>query len=329
MIDLIVQVLRCPRITTPTQLVVALVIARRCGDDRGCCFAKQATLATDSRLHQKTVAKTIAELEGMGLIRKVKGRVLEDGRRTTDHLYLTLDAVVLPPTGPDDDGSPALPPGSPPLPGKESTTPSPGSPRLHKKRPDEETNEGEDARDSRELAEQDSEGVDLDSAVAVIWAGVGDNGRRRSAKAKVKKALSAALGRRPRGVDAEDHLKRILQGVRAYLAHPDTRKEGGRFEHGAHRTLENDVWESFLDDQPARAAAGERQAADPDLGSVDAPGPKLMRYWMETHGQGLPWHAERGPRPGMPGCRVSDEIQREFGVEPYAAPGDDDASAFL
>ena len=65
MIDLIVSAIRCPQITTSTQLVLALAIARRCGDEGGRCFAMQSTLASDTRLHPKTVARTLAEFEAM------------------------------------------------------------------------------------------------------------------------------------------------------------------------------------------------------------------------------------------------------------------------
>lgn len=330
MIDLIVHVFRSPQIKTTTHLALMLAIARRCGDENGVCFAKQSTLAADTRLHPKTVAKAIGELEAMDppLIERVKQGVDDSGRRLTDHLYICLQAVVLPATGPDRKGSPRLQPGSPVLP-SHGVADSEATPHTTPhKRPLEETNEETDAPEGRELSEDESQAVDLDAAVAVIWAGVGERGRKRSAKAKVKKALSAALARRPKGVSVEDHLKRVLAGVRAYLSDPDTRKEGGKFEHGAHRTLENDVWESYLDDGAARVAHGERQPADPDLGTVDAPGPKLQRYWLETERQGLPWHAERGPRPGLPGCRVDADLQREFGHVPYAE-ADDDASAFL
>lgn len=42
-----------------------------------------------------------------------------------------------------------------------------------------------------------------------------------------------------------------------------------------------------------------------------------QRKWMEEHVEGqFAWAPQRGPKPGEPGCRVSAEIQREFGVEP-------------
>ena len=53
MIDLVVQAFRSPKVQTATHLVVVLAIARRCGDMNGVCFAKQTTLAEDTRLHPK------------------------------------------------------------------------------------------------------------------------------------------------------------------------------------------------------------------------------------------------------------------------------------
>ncbi len=224
MIDLLVQTFRSPRIESTTHLVVMLAIARRCGDEKGVCFAKQATLAADTRLHQKTVGKVISELEAMDppMIRRVKGGVDDSGRRSTDHLYICLEAVTLPRTGPDADGSPARGPGSPALPRQvagDSLTGESGTPH---KETLEETPEEADAREERELSDAKADGIDVDSAVEVIWTGVGDNGRRRSSKSKVKKALAAALARRPRTEPAEERLRRILMGVRAYLSHPDT-----------------------------------------------------------------------------------------------------------
>lgn len=324
MIDLIVQVFREPRIQTHSHLALMLAIARRCGDATGVCFAKHATLGADARMHPKSITRSLSELEELGLIRKVKPAPGEDGRRQTDRIYLTLGAVTLPPTG-EDDGNAALPPGNGALPGGSQTVTAPGSGKLPQKSPLEESHEGQDARDAREPASID--GVDVSQAVGLIWAVVGDNGRKRSSRPKVKKALVAALKRRPRDVSADDHLKAILQGIRAYLADPDTRKENGRFEHGAHRTIEGDVWQTYL-------AGGESSqaeaAADPELGTALEPGPKLQRFWAELAQQGMPWDPARGPRPGMPGCRISAEIQREYGFTPWAPepPADDDSAAF-
>ena len=108
MIDLIVQVFRCPSIEDSTVLTVALAIARRCGDENGVCFAKQATLAADTRMSTKSVQRALAAMEAADppLIRRVKGDSLSGGRRTTDRIYLTLPAVSLPATGRDTLSAP-------------------------------------------------------------------------------------------------------------------------------------------------------------------------------------------------------------------------------
>jgi hypothetical protein len=58
-----------------------------------------------------------------------------------------------------------------------------------------------------------------------------------------------------------------------------------------------------------------------DANGADAllrPSEIRQRLWMQDY-QARPrdWREhERGPKPGEPGCRVTPEVQREFGVEP-------------
>ena len=342
---------------------VALAIARR-SRETGSTWAKQKTIADDTGLSPKTVQRAMAEMEEMDppRLKRVERR-RADGSRSSDMLWLTLPAVVLKAEAvsandirraraEQNEGADTLSGISSDEadlgPDQQQVTQSPCSSQqvdsqsggsgqavrgVRSESPSssessEESLEEADAREARELSEAKADGIDVDSAVEVIWRGVGDNGRRRSSKSKVRKALAAALSRRRRGVEpADERMRRIMMGMRAYLAHPDTRKEGGRFEHGAHRTLQDDVWESFLDDGGARLARGDGSAPDPQLGSAEEPGPALQRYWMENEKQGLPWHSDRGPRPGMPGCRVDPALQREFGYEPWAPPSDDDDAA--
>jgi uncharacterized protein YdaU (DUF1376 family) len=48
-----------------------------------------------------------------------------------------------------------------------------------------------------------------------------------------------------------------------------------------------------------------------------APEEWMQRRWMGEYREHPEWwRPERGPSPGEPGCRVSPEIQREFGVDP-------------
>lgn len=328
MIDLIVQCFRSPNLRTGTHLLVALALARRCGDENGVCYAKQATLAADTRLHQKTIAKVLAEFEGEGIIERVKYPAAADGTRRPDDIYLTLPEVVLPRTGSgrrgveDSQGS-ASGHGVLGAETMESSVPKPGSTGLPNKRPlkkpIEETN-------ARKRAKPDFEGIDVDQAVMVIWAGVGEWGKKRSSRPKIKTALEAALRRRAKDISAEDHLKRILMGLRAYLTSNEATKEKGRFEKGTHSILEGDVWEAWLDDNGTRAAAGSAPV-DPDLGTMEEPGPRRQAMWMDLYRQGMTWDPDRGPRPGERGCRVDPDLQVKFGVTPWGWLTGPDASS--
>lgn len=319
MIDLMVQCFHSPSLKSGTHLLVALALARRCGDENGVCFAKQATLAADTRLHQKTIAKVLMEFEGEGLIERVKYAPKADGTRVPDDIYLTLPAITLQATGPrrkgvEDSQAKDASHGVVGAETMESSVPKPGSPRLPKKRPLKKPIEETNARDAREASD---EGIDIDQAVVVIWAAVGDHGRKRSTKGKIKTALEAALKRRPKGVGAEPHLKRILNGLRAYLQSEEATKEKGQFEKGTHRLLEGDVWETWLDDDSARAAKGVATPVNPELGTMEAPGPKRQAMWMDLDRQGMTWDPDRGPRPGERGCRVDPDLQIQFGYKPF------------
>ncbi|MEG1028579.1 MAG: helix-turn-helix domain-containing protein [Brevundimonas sp.] len=334
MIDLIVQAFRSEQIKTSTHLVVMLAIARRCGDENGVCFAKQATLAKDTRLHEKSVARTLAELEGASppLIKRVKQPVQTDGRRIPDHIQICLKSVMLPEIGAAETGNAARKPGNAGLPTTPHTTPHPPRTGLHKKKPSEETLEEREARETRELSQMKEQGVDVNMAVEMIWRAVGERGRKRSTKPKVKNALVASLRRKRKDESLEERMKRILLGIRGYLASDDATKQDGAFEHGAHRTIEGDAWESYVDD----GAATMRTIVPQLEGQASGPSEEVQRYWMENDRQGLPWHADRGPRPGMPGCQVSPDILAEFGYGAAAVAAqraieqaaDDDAAAF-
>lgn len=321
MIDLIVQCFRSPALTSGTHLLVALALARRCGDENGVCFAKQATLAADTRLHQKTIAKVLAEFEAVGIIERVKHPARTDGTRLPDDIYLTLPEVVMPRTGPRRNGVEDSPPNAPShgvvdSETMESSTPKPGSPGLPNKRPLKKPMKDTNARAPRARGAS-LDGIEIDQAVAVIWAGAGEQGRKRSSQKKIKTALTAALKRRPKGVGAEDHLRRILMGLRSYLGSHEATKEKGQFEKGTHRILEGDVWETWLDDDAARAGKGVSAPVDPALGTMEEPGPKRQQMWMDLFRQGMTWDPDRGPRPGERGCRVDPALQVAAGVIPF------------
>lgn len=306
---------------SPTCLLVALAIARK-SYERGYCWASQAVLADDTGLNVRTVRRAIADLEEIGWVDKLENR-RDDGARRTDHIWLTLPSVTLEAEVADADSLSEQA-------GRVSArkrAPRPGPPdtraaNYKDEGESEDESEGEgNAREPRDLAETDV--VDFKMATQGIWMVVGDNGRKRSTKGKVEAALRAAVSRRPDGQSAIDRLELILRGVRAYLSDADTRKEGGKFEHGAHRTLEGDRWETFLAEggaQPAPTTVAQASPADPNVGTLEQPGPALQRLWAERAYQGLGWDSSQGPRPGMPGCRISPEIQEKFGFIPYSSP---------
>lgn len=313
---------------SPTCLLVALAIARK-SHERGYCWASQAVIAEDTGLNVRTVRRAISDLEGLGWVDRMENR-RDDGARRTDHIWLTLPSVTLDAEVADPDSLSDQAGGMSVR--KRARRPGPpdtGAGIYKDEGESEGESEGEgNARETRELAEP--EDVDFKMATQGIWMVVGDNGRKRSTKGKVEAALRAAVGRRPDGQSAVDRLELILRGVRAYLADADTRKEGGRFEHGAHRTLEGDRWETFLAEggaQPAPATVALAAPVDPNVGTLEHPGPVLQRLWTERAYQGLGWDSSQGPRPGMPGCRVSPEIQAEFGFTPYEAPALPDPDA--
>lgn len=317
--------------TSPNVKYVTLAVARH-SLHSGSCFASQKTLSSDTGVSKQTVARVIAELESAGWVRRIV-RSREDGGKSTDRLWLTLPEVVLaaevvPPrpqrffpgavSESDHDVDPPTTVVGHPAP------PRGGAPLTESGQEGEVEGEGKKASSPGEAGPAPA--VDFKAAVDLIWQRASKMGRQRSSKADIEKALRAAVGR-------GNAIDRVLKGLGAYFASADATKDDGAFQRGAHVVLTNDRWASFLDDEQARADAGETvtpaaAAVQADLGTTDAPSPKRQRLWMELWKQGMPWDPERGPQPGRLGCRVADDLQREFGAEPYKAGDDDDDAAF-
>lgn len=321
------------KFSTSNVKFVALAIARA-SLMNGACWASQATLSEVTGLSTKTVHRCVQEMVQCGWMRLVERR-RADGGRSTNKMWLTLPAVTL-----NQDTLPAKPQRF--LPGEHADevdsegvpldtvalqvppsglTPSDSESGAYLKG----DSKGKEGRDSGRAKEDGTQGPDLDSAVGLIWQRASEQGRRRSSRADIRKALDAALKR-------GHPIERILKGLGAYFASPDATKDDGAYQRGAHVMLANDRWESFLDDAQARQ---ERQDASPAAqearevtGTLEEPSEAMQRMWMELYGQGMPWNPERGPAPGRLGCRVAPALQREFGVEPYGAPPADDAGAF-
>lgn len=81
------------------------------------------------------------------------------------------------------------------------------------------------------------------------------------------------------------------------------------------------AWKAETRDPVPYIVAAVERAVQARAGSgVVNPSEPRQRAWMEEFARSPnSWRAgDRGPRPGEPGCRVSPEIQREFGIEPAA-----------
>lgn len=315
MIDLIVK---CFNLEFPsaTCKLVAIAVARRCGGDLGECFASQATLAADTQVHAKTVGRCLAELEELGWISRTKFRATNDGKRRTDRIFLTLPAVTLPATGQKDNLSDPGSPASPDKVAEDSLDGSGGLPKETTKRPDEESSTA--GLSSGESDQADSGDVDLGVATDLIWARVGDKGRERSSRADVRRALASAIGRRSKGETPEQRLQSILRGIDGYLRSDEATRDGGAYERGAHRTIEKDRWEGF--------ASTSEERAELQSGTFEEPSPALQRMWMDLYKESGRWPAERGPRPGQPGCRVDEDLLEEFGVTLPSVVDEDDGA---
>lgn len=323
MIDLIVQVFES-EISTSTELAVALAIARRCGGSGGQCFASQATIAANARVHPKTVARVLNEFEERGWIVRRRHRVSKTGVRRTDTIFLTLPPVTIKTPVPgaeshfDDQDTESQPP-RPGLPGQgvsRGVGPRPGLHKESMKNPDEDSSTAGLASGDRE--DEDSDDVDLAVATDLIWQRVGDKGRERSSRADVRRALAAAIGRRGKDETPADRLQAIMRGIDGYLRSDEATRDGGAFERGAHRTIEKDRWEGF-------AAPADKPSP---VGSHEAPSEQLQRMWMDLYTESGRWPSERGPRPGQPGCRVDARILADYLKPAAPAALDDDEGAF-
>lgn len=99
-------------------------------------------------------------------------------------------------------------------------------------------------------------------------------GRRKSARPDVAKALDAAV---KRGGDPA----LILGACRAFYALPASTKEGGRFANGAAVLLNNDRWRDFL------------PSTDPPLAVSEAESARRLQHFRDTR----EWKASWGERP--------------------------------
>lgn len=312
MIDLIVQVINCPKIDSSTELTLALMIARRCGTMDGRCYASQKTLAADARMHVRTVGRALDELEAKNLIKRVKHAPDQvTGKRLNDDIYLTLPEVTLPATtGPSDSVSKAK---------RLSVKGQAAQSRI--KRDPKDTNKDSSvglASDAGEIID----GINVSTVVDEIWFMASKKGRERSSKKELASAVRSAIKNRPAGSDAQLFWDRVCLGLRGYFASDDAKKQGGALQPAVHRLLTQERWQPFADEVAPLDPAGslpeiDQKVAD-EFGTIEKPGPARQLLWITGFVQRGEWSPERGPRPGHPGCRLDDALLRQHGFEPAA-----------
>lgn len=90
-------------------------------------------------------------------------------------------------------------------------------------------------------------------------------------------------------------------------------------QHPAERILKvaTAAWEAGTLDPVSYITAALTRIDGEETDPMRNPEDWRQRRWMAEFVEGqFQWNPERGPEPGKPGCRISPEIQREFGVEP-------------
>lgn len=309
---------------SPAAMLVALYIARS-SRANGSCWAKQSTIGDAIGVSKNTVGRCIDELVERGLLTRINRR-RKDGSRTSDLLWLTLPEIVLESTTVDlnahkrqaneDAGFEYTVDSQEPTsaPCKDPPCDQP-DPTVGSLKGVNEIVKGNQEKRAREILISDE---DLEKAVEAIRARASEKGRDRSPRSDLRKALKAAIAR-------GHSIETVMRGLGGYFATDDATKDDGAFQRGAHVMLAND---RFLDFLPSASDAPADVRAREEVGTSEAPTRRLQELWMSLFTQGMPWNPDRGPQPGRLGCRIDDDLQRKFGVEPFGAALDSDASAF-
>lgn len=90
----------------PTKKVILLVLADRASDDNWSTFAGQQTIAREAEVTTRTVQRTLAEFEAMGLLERTERR-RPDGYRSSDLITLNRDWDGPLPLDEGSDGEPS------------------------------------------------------------------------------------------------------------------------------------------------------------------------------------------------------------------------------
>lgn len=155
---------------------------------------------------------------------------------------------------------------------------------------------------TKETRDQNPETRIQTKAIATaIWDEAPLASRRRSSKAGVEAALTAATKR-------GKNLAAIRRALGSYFADPQIAREDHRYAKGVHRMIADDRWEEW-------AQAEGVEHIDTEFEK------RRFRTWMQDWiAKPYQWREQdRGPPPNHPGCRIPPEIIAEFQFEQQRA----------
>lgn len=293
-----------------SSLLVLLGLADM-SSDGGQCWPSQPYLAGKVRLSTRATHDALKVLEAVGLIERT-GRFDAKGRRLSDLISLRLSQTTIFADGPDVD------------PGDQKTKVAVSTPRDQPQ-----MLQGDPAQVAGEPTnEEPSSGKEnrnppspLTAGVERLWSESVDLMRKRSTRNELRDALETAI---KRGASIDQ----ISAALGRYLVDPEISREGFKYAKGIHRFVQQDRWRNWApaeDDDfvaPNLPTADRMASLREDIGTVEAPGPRRQRNWMEdwTLNPGR-WQDDWGPLPGEPGCRVDPETLRAYGVAPPSTHG--------
>lgn len=315
---------------------------------RGFCWASVPTLSAATGFSDRATRRHIAELEEAGLIER-KERRRPDGGRTSNVIWLKLPELTLPAMEPpkrqdkvgdflmaedltdgfsDGDGAAGPGPkrGKPPAPegdgppASESGEESQGTSGESSGRVLSDSDESDASGDESETSSSDSkeskgkaERAEANRVMEAVWEASSMYARKRGTREKTAEAaLKAIKGGKVTGDE-------LIAAWQAYTRSPDGSKSDGMYQKGPDRWIRNGLYEGWLEEIRAAAApaAGEGSTGARDMGTNEEPTEFAQKIWMLSYTKRGTWRERQGPEPGEEGCRVTPEIQREYGVIPW------------
>lgn len=334
MIDLIVKVFNTDFPDYKCKLM-ALAIARRCGNEDGLCWASQERLAKDCNMERKTAMKYVGKLEEIGAIRRVK-RKPNGSRYRSDLITLTLQAMTLPATGTtvpvveelddqmlldfmlgdiDVDNSEDFRVQEPDpvrdadsgesvagtrYPVRDADTKNP------LKKPDKETPEAEPS-----WPVDDDGRFSLSLACDYLYWLASPVSQERSSPEKLKDALEAMWQELPSGYDHAIWFANLVKGTKAYMRSESATNEGGRYCYGIHKLFgQKKFWDHWVP-EGAKLDRGNQDPLDKWRVCINSflkskkEGRSTVPFWLESMGHPPDHFANRIPK----------VIREEFGID--------------